>query len=80
MSDTLEELLFCSDGLNAGNHVLKNYMQDENTSADTKAWLNDFAPFAKASSFKRNKSLEMELEVDPSLLNGTLDAHVCMWL
>ena len=57
--------------MSAGNHVLKNYMQDENTSADTKAWLNDFAPFAKAASFKRNKSIEMALEVDSSFFDGT---------
>ena len=36
-----------------GNHVLNNYVQDEHTSADTRAWLNDFTQSAKVTSFKR---------------------------
>lgn len=41
---------------NQGDQVLKNYIQDENTNADTKAWLNDFTQYGKTSTAKRHSS------------------------
>lgn len=55
--------------------MLKNYIQDENTSADTKRWLNDFTSNKRSQSLMKNKSTDPSVIVQ-SLYNLSLSDDV----